>query len=290
MPEGGQMKTGQRVVEALRATSRNHNSYVGINFDPMPEGLKKLPKGETFETFIFETLKAIAPFSSLFKINTQHTILRFSARKVKEIVKEIHDYGLPVIADHKLSDFENSNRVGMHYLLQEMGFDGLTVHPIIGFKDGMDAIIEEAIKYDAAVFAVIHMSNDGAKDFYKLEIKDKGMPLYMRFTEAIVDWGLTGGVMGARFPDAINKVYNFIRTKGGKQLILSTGYGIQKGNLEAVSTEVMNAGFYAFYGRSVLYAYQNPKFSHLGFPAACVEAVKEFKDRVNRHFFGTLTR
>ncbi|NIM44655.1 MAG: hypothetical protein GTN80_02860 [Nitrososphaeria archaeon] len=272
-----------RVHKLLQSVIKNKKTRIGINFDPMPEAIAELPRGTTFDTFVDEIINAVAPYVAAFKINTQHMLLRLSRARVVRVVEKIKEFEVPVIVDHKLSDIGNSNSVSVHYLLSQIGFDGLTIHPLIGWTNGVEAIMREAEKFDAAVFSVVYMSHPGAKDFYELKVSKDSKPLYMKFVEASVNWGLTGVVIGATYPEKVEEICSFLLTQKKTRVVITTGYGVQGGDISAIPESVSGLDFLAFVGRSVLYAFRNPAYSHLPYTEASANAVRDFRDLLNSH-------
>ena len=63
------------------------------------------------------------------KINF-HLILPLSGSEISEINKVAHSFKLQSIADIKLNDIPNTNRIAMFYLFK-MGFDAVIVNPFM---------------------------------------------------------------------------------------------------------------------------------------------------------------
>lgn len=150
-----------------------------------------------------------------------------------EIVKEISTY-LPVIADLKIADIPNTNRLICEAALKA-GAKGLIAHSFTG-SDSLRACVECAACYDAEVFAVTEMSHPGAEEFMA--------PLAEKLANLAVDVGANGVVAPATRPERIR----LIRSIVGEKIIISPGVGVQGGSANAA----LEAGAdYLIVGRSI---------------------------------------
>lgn len=276
------MLTGGRKVlgefkERLEDAIKTKRSRLGINLDPLPESDVELPNGMDMNTFLDQAIDSVAPFVTAFKLNTQHFIYRFPTQRIEELVRKIHSHGVPVIADHKLADIGSSNSVAVYRIIERMGFDGITIHPIIGWEDGIDIISEQTKKLNAGLFSVIYMSHLGAKDFYDLEIR--GKPLYDLFLDQALERNLTGIVVGATRTRKLDEISRKILKTKSRPVILTVGYGKQGGDVNEIPSSVLQLNFLAFIGRSVLYSYLND--TKVSFSQAIEGSAKEYRDLLN---------
>src|SRR5437773_12325505 len=101
-----------------------------------------------------------------------------------------------------------------------MGFDGIIVNPIAGWKGGLEPVFKIAQKGGKGVIVLVYMSNPGASDdFGQLVLRSprgRPRPQYEIFAERAEGWGADGGVVGARRAESVRKV----------RVILSDGVGI----------------------------------------------------------------
>jgi orotidine-5'-phosphate decarboxylase len=149
----------------------------------------------------------------------------------------------PVIADLKIADIPNTNRMICEAAL-EAGAMGLIAHAFPGI-DSLKACVEAASKYEAEVFAVAEMSHPGAMDFMA--------PVAEKLARLAVDAGADGVVAPATRPDRIK----FIRSIVGSRIIISPGVGIQGGSAKSA----WDAGAdYLIIGRSITSS-ENPMAS-----------------------------
>jgi orotidine-5'-phosphate decarboxylase len=150
-----------------------------------------------------------------------------------KIIRELSDFS-PVIADLKIADIPNTNRLICQAAL-EAGAKGLIAHAFPGI-DSLLACVEAASKYDAQVFAVTEMSHPGATDFMA--------PVAEKLARLAVDAGADGVVAPATRPDRIK----LIRSIVGSKIIISPGVGVQGGSAK----DAWDAGAdYLIIGRSV---------------------------------------
>ena len=196
-----------------------------------------------------QNIKKLNPYLCGIKLNF-HLLLPLSAKEIIKINKTAHDYGLQTIADIKLNDIGNTNRVTAENLWN-LGFDAVIANPIMGL-DSLKNLVKSSHKEQKGVITLCHMSAPEAKLSYDMEIKmDKKQQLYQLF----LNWALTakvdGIVVGATFP----KIIQYCSKQAGKNLsIFSPGVGTQGGN----ASEVISSGTnYLIVGRTILNA-KNP--------------------------------
>ena len=193
-----------------------------------------------------QNIEKLNPYLCGIKLNF-HLLLPLSAKEIIKINKTAHDYGLQTIADIKLNDIGNTNRVTTEHLWN-LGFDAVIANPIMGL-DSLKNLVKSSHKEQKGVITLCHMSAPEAKLSYDMEIKmNKKQQLYQLF----LNWALTakvdGIVVGATFP----KIIQYCSKQAGKNLsIFSPGVGTQGGN----ASEVISSGTnYLIVGRTILNA------------------------------------
>jgi orotidine-5'-phosphate decarboxylase len=196
-----------------------------------------------------QNIKKLNPYLCGIKLNF-HLLLPLGSKEIIKINKAAHDYGLQTIADIKLNDIGNTNRVTTEHLWN-LGFDAVIANPIMGL-DSLKNLVKSSHKEQKGVITLCHMSAPEAKLSYDMEIKmGKKQQLYQLF----LNWALTakvdGIVVGATFP----KIIQYCSKQAGKNLsIFSPGVGTQGGN----ASEVISSGTnYLIVGRTILNA-KNP--------------------------------
>ena len=196
-----------------------------------------------------QNIKKLNPYLCAIKLNF-HLLLPLSSKEIIKINKTAHDYGLQTIADIKLNDIGNTNRVTTEHLWN-LGFDAVIANPIMGLES-LKNLVKSSHKEKNGVITLCHMSAPEARLSYDMEIKmGKKQQLYQLF----LNWALTakvdGIVVGATFP----KIIQYCSKQAGKNLsIFSPGVGTQGGN----ASEVISSGTdYLIVGRTILNA-KNP--------------------------------
>ena len=149
------------------------------------------------------------------------------------IVKEISSIS-PVIADLKIADIPNTNRLICEAVLGA-GADAIIAQAFPG-KDSLVACADCAESFGADLFVVTEMSHPGAEQFMA--------PLAERMARLAVESGASGVVAPATRPERIRLIRSII----GDKLIISPGVGAQGGS----AGEALQAGAdYLIVGRSV---------------------------------------
>jgi orotidine-5'-phosphate decarboxylase len=196
------------------------------------------------ETKTIQNIKKLHPYLCGIKLNF-HLLLPLGLKEISKINKTAHDYGLQTIADIKLNDIGNTNKVTIEHLWN-LGFDAVIANPIMGL-DSLKQLVNSSHKVNKGVITLCHMSAPEAKLSYDMEIKmGKKQQLYQLF----LDWAITskvdGIVVGATFPEIIR----YCNKKAGTKLdIFSPGIGTQGGSAK----EVISAGTdYLIVGRTIL--------------------------------------
>ncbi len=199
---------------------------------------------KNLESKTIQNIKQLHPYLCGIKLNF-HLLLPLGRKDILKINKTAHRYGLQTIADIKLNDIGNTNRVTVEHLWN-LGFDGVIANPIMGL-DSLKDLVKSAHRKEKGVITLCHMSSPEAKLSYDMEIKmGKRQQLYQLF----LDWALAakvdGIVVGATFP----KIIQYCSKKTGKNLsIFSPGVGTQGGN----ANEVVSSGTnYLIVGRTIL--------------------------------------
>ena len=193
-----------------------------------------------------QNIKELNPYLCGIKLNF-HLLLPLSAKEIIKINKTAHDYGLQTIADIKLNDIGNTNRVTTGHLWN-LGFDAVIVNPIMGL-DSLKNLVKSSHKEQKGVITLCHMSAPEAKLSYDMEIKmGKKQRLYQLFLNWALIAKVDGIVVGATFP----KIIQYCSKKAGKNLsIFSPGVGTQGGNAQKV---ILSGTNYLIVGRTILNA------------------------------------
>ncbi|MBI5860254.1 MAG: orotidine 5'-phosphate decarboxylase [Nitrosarchaeum sp.] len=196
------------------------------------------------ETKTIQNIKKLHPYLCGIKLNF-HLLLPLGSKEISKINKTAHNYGLQTIADIKLNDIGNTNKVTTEHLWN-LGFDAVIANPIMGL-DSLKQLVKSSHSKNKGVIALCHMSAPEAKLSYDLEIKmGKKRQLYQLFLDWAISSKVDGIVVGATFPEIIR----YCNKKAGTKLdIFSPGIGTQGGSAK----EVISAGTdYLIVGRTIL--------------------------------------
>jgi orotidine-5'-phosphate decarboxylase len=156
------------------------------------------------------------------------------------IAGDLAEFDLPLIADFKVADIPNTNRLIAQQVF-EAGFSSIITHAFTG-SDSVTACVEVAHEYSGECYVVAEMSHPGAVEFFHEGIAE-------RLAGIAVDSCADGIIAPATRPERIRALRSIIREKK----ILSPGVGAQGGDADAVSALVDGI----IVGRSI-YTAKNP--------------------------------
>jgi orotidine-5'-phosphate decarboxylase len=150
-----------------------------------------------------------------------------------KVVEEVSTFS-PVIADLKVADIPNTNRLICEAVLGA-GARGIIAQAFPG-RDSLGACADCAAEYGADLYAVTEMSHPGAEQFMA--------PLAESMARMAVEAGASGVVAPATRPERIKLIRSII----GDRVIISPGVGSQGGS----ARQALQAGAdYLIVGRSI---------------------------------------
>ncbi|HWQ65624.1 MAG TPA: orotidine-5'-phosphate decarboxylase [Methanospirillum sp.] len=138
------------------------------------------------------------------------------------IARELSGYGLPLIADFKVADIPNTNRLIAEQVF-EAGFSGIICHGFPG-PDSVIACVEAARSHGGECFVVAEMSHPGGAEFFQNGIAE-------RIARMVNETGADGIIAPATRPDRTEILREII----GSRKILSPGVGAQGGDAKAIA-------------------------------------------------------
>ncbi|MDD4126401.1 MAG: orotidine-5'-phosphate decarboxylase [Methanomicrobium sp.] len=156
------------------------------------------------------------------------------------IARELSHFGLPLIADFKVADIPNTNRLIAEHVF-EAGISGLIVQGFTG-SDSLLACVDAARDAGGECYVVCEMSHPGALEFLSGGIADK-------LAEMSVKCGADGIIAPATRPERAKALREII----GKKKILSPGVGAQGGDPHEIAPLIDGM----IVGRSI-YTAENP--------------------------------
>jgi len=142
-----------------------------------------------------------------------------------DIAEELADLDLPLIADFKVADIPNTNRLIAEQVF-DAGFASIICHGFTG-KDAVQACVDVAADFGGACFVVAEMSHPGAPLFFHGGTAEKIAGLAM-------ECGADGIIAPATRPERVKVLRKIV----GNRKILSPGVGAQGGDAAAVATIV----------------------------------------------------
>lgn len=267
-------------VEKIQAAARRNDSWLCIGLD---SELSKLPASLRERhglSAVLEFNKAIIAATSdlvcAYKPNLAfYEMLGPLGLEILHKTRELIPTEIPVIADAKRGDIENTARAYAKAFFEHYRFDAVTVNPLMGF----DAVAPFLEYPDRCAFLLVRTSNPGAQDFQEL-ICD-GKPLYQHLAEKAQEWNTkknVGVVVGATAPNELAIVRRIV---GDEMPILVPGVGAQTGDLaQAVKNSVNSHKELAIINvsRSVIFASSGEDFAQ-----AARKAAMTLRDEINRY-------
>jgi orotidine-5'-phosphate decarboxylase len=264
-------------LEKLRAAARQNNSWLCVGLDSELSKIPTFVRERPHAVFEFNRaiIEATSDLVCAYKINLAfYEMLGPAGLEILSKTRELIPQEIPVIADAKRGDIENTARAYAKALFEYYRFDAATVNPLMGF----DSVAPFCEYPEKCAFILVRTSNPGARDFQELNCA--GKPLYQHIAEKARQWNTrqnVGVVVGATAPQELSLVRRIV---GDEIPILVPGVGAQGGDLErAVKNSVNSRGELAIItaSRSVLFASQERDFAQ-----AARKAAQELRDAINR--------
>jgi orotidine-5'-phosphate decarboxylase len=135
---------------------------------------------------------------------------------------ELGDLDLPLIADFKVADIPNTNRLIAEQVF-DAGFTSIICHGFTG-TDSITACVEVAADCGGACFVVAEMSHPGATAFFHGGTAEK-------IAEMAMECGADGIIAPATRPDRVTVLRKIV----GNRKILSPGVGAQGGDAAVIA-------------------------------------------------------
>jgi orotidine-5'-phosphate decarboxylase len=141
------------------------------------------------------------------------------------IAGDLEDLDRPLIADFKVADIPNTNRLIAEQVF-DAGFSAIICHGFTG-SDAVQACVDAAADYGGACFVVAEMSHPGATAFFHGGTAEK-------IAQLAIACGADGIIAPATRPERLSVLRGIV----GKRKILSPGVGAQGGDAATVAALV----------------------------------------------------
>jgi len=138
------------------------------------------------------------------------------------IAHELETEDLPLIADFKVADIPNTNRLIAEQVF-DAGFSSIICHGFTG-KDAVQACVDAAADYGGSCFVVAEMSHPGATEFFFGGTSEK-------IAHLAIECGADGIIAPATRPERVKVLRGII----GNRKILSPGVGAQGGEVGKIA-------------------------------------------------------
>jgi orotidine-5'-phosphate decarboxylase len=138
------------------------------------------------------------------------------------IVREIGVFKLPLIADFKVADIPNTNRLITDQVFSA-GFSSMICHGFTG-RDAVQACVENSHYHGGMCYVVAEMSHPGATEFFHGGVAE-------RLAQVAMACKADGIIAPATRPERAKKLRSIIGTKK----IYAPGVGAQGGDIRSVA-------------------------------------------------------
>jgi orotidine-5'-phosphate decarboxylase len=138
------------------------------------------------------------------------------------ITRELSSLRLPLIADFKIADIPNTNRLIADQVFSA-GFSAIICHAFTG-RDAVQACVESAHNHGGLCFVVAEMSHPGATEFFHGGVAE-------HLAQVAIACRADGIIAPATRPERVKKLRSIIGTKK----IYAPGVGVQGGDIRAVA-------------------------------------------------------
>ena len=264
------------------------NEY-GKNLKGASEAILEFNKG--LIDALYDVVPAIKPQSAFYEMYGIE-----GERALHETIKYAKSKGLYIILDVKRNDIGSTAEAYSKAYLGQVDIGGIevspfdvdcvTVNPYLG-TDGIAPFVDDCIKYDKSIFALVKNSNPSSGELQDLMSGDKH--IYEQVAECVNKWndgtvgksgyGAVGAVVGATYPEQAKVLRQIMK----QSYFLVPGYGAQGGGAMGVKPCFNDDGLGAIVNssRGIMCAYKKGDWKEEEFAEAARYEALRMKDDIN---------
>ena len=264
------------------------NEY-GKNLKGASEAILEFNKG--LIDALYDVVPAIKPQSAFYEMYGIE-----GERALHETIKYAKSKGLYIILDVKRNDIGSTAEAYSKAYLGQVDIGGIevspfdvdcvTVNPYLG-TDGIAPFVDDCIKYDKSIFALVKNSNPSSGELQDLMSGDKH--IYEQVAECVNKWndgtvgksgyGAVGAVVGATYPEQAKVLRQIMK----QSYFLVPGYGAQGGGAMGVKPCFNDDGLGAIVNssRGIMCAYKKGDWKEEEFAEAARCEALRMKDDIN---------
>jgi orotidine-5'-phosphate decarboxylase len=235
------MTSSSSFSERIDAVCKDKQTNVVLAMDP------SFNTNDLFD-YVIHIITKLGKYLCAIKMNF-HVILPLSLNQLKRITDVAHNEKLQVIADIKLNDIPDTNKISIQYL-NSMGFDSIIVNPFMG-KNNLKMTVDYAHSLNCGVISLVYMSHSDAKDSFGasvIDVSENGLTfprlIYNIFYQNSKDCNVDGVVIGGNRLDIL-KEFSY----KGDIPIYSPGLVTQGGDIKSA---LENGSNFLIIGRAIL--------------------------------------
>ncbi|MDE2970243.1 MAG: orotidine-5'-phosphate decarboxylase [Chloroflexota bacterium] len=264
-------------ADKLAAAAERNRSLLCVGLDPDPARMPVAGVAEFNRAIIDATSDLVCAYKP--NLAFYEALGPAGLDALRATLDAIPDW-VPVIADAKRGDLDNSSAGYARALFDVWDFDAATFHPYMG----RDSLAPFLARPERGILVLCRTSNPSAREFQDLRVTPMAggdtLPMYEYVAMTAVKWndnGNVGLVVGATYPDELERV----RDLCPDMPILIPGVGTQEGALErsvAVGVDERGRNAIVNASRGVIYAGDDPTT----YPDAARNAAQRLRDTINR--------
>lgn len=275
-------------LNLLKNSSKKFNSIVCMGMDPVLEDIP-LADGSISERIIHfyqDILDVIlkkkvypAAVKPNYAFYAQYGIEGIKA--LEALCALYQSEGFPVILDTKRGDIGKTAAAYARESFEFFRADAVTLSPLLGY----DSIEPFSKNFPhKGMYILNKTSNKSSGELQDLRIDDT--PLYLHISRKIVEWHYKGmgSVVGATYPEQLEKIINVFLESGKEVPLLIPGVGAQGGKLEDIIpflSRDQDITLHRINSSSALnFAYK--RYQNLKFAEASVKALDELNNEIQR--------